>query len=65
MTTHIISDEDIPTPEELAERMRSLADIPQQDIRHVRMDSVLTTVLEMLGYSEAVKIFNDTSKWYS
>ena len=65
MTTLIISDETIPTPDELAERMRDIAEDPDQERRHRSMDSVLTYVLESLGYTEAVKIFLDTAKWYA
>lgn len=55
MSTTIIVNEDIPTPEELAEDMRRIAEY----------DDALTGVLEKLGYAEAVEIFENTSKWYA
>lgn len=65
MSTTIIINEDIPTPEELAEDMRRIAEYGDQELRHIVMDGALTGVLEKLGYTEAVEIFENTSKWYA
>lgn len=65
MSTTIIVNEDIPTPEELAEDMRRIAEFDDQEMRHILMDGALTDVLEKLGYAEAVEIFINTPKWYA
>lgn len=65
MSTTIISGNDIPTPDELAESMRNISENADQEFRHRAMDSALTDVLEALGYTEAVKIFYETPKWYA
>lgn len=57
--------ENIPTPEELAERMRDAAKDDDQECRHYTMDGILLDVLEQLGYGEAVKIFRETPAWYA
>lgn len=66
MSTTIIVNEDIPTPEELAEDMRRIAEeFDDQEMCHRIMDGTLTDVLEKLGYAEAVEIFINTPKWYA
>lgn len=65
MSTTIVVNEDIPTPEELAKTMRRLAKDDDLELVHITMDDALLNVLEKLGYAEAVKIFEDTPKWYA
>lgn len=65
MSTTIVINGDIPTPDELAESMRNISENDDQEFRHWAMDSALTDVLEALGYTEAVKIFHETPKWYA
>lgn len=65
MSATIIINEDIPTPEELAEEMRWFAQYNDQEMRHRMMDGALIDVLKKLGYTEAVEIFENTSKWYA
>lgn len=57
--------ENIPTPEELAERMRDASEDDDVECRHYNMDGILLDVLERLGYGEAVKIFRETPMWYA
>lgn len=60
-----ITDENVPTPGELAERMRDASTDDDQECRHYKMDGILLDVLEQLGYDEAVKIFRETPMWYA
>lgn len=41
------------------------SEVSDQEDRHRFMDGAITDVLEALGYTEAVRIFYDTPKWYA
>jgi len=61
----------IKTPAEFAEQMRYIqrkgSDDNSNDIEfvHIAMDNAMADLLESLGYSEGVQVFQDTYKWYS
>ena len=54
----------IPSPELVAEKMLAVS---QHDIErsHIEMDEIMLETLEALGYTEAVRIFRITDKYYS
>ena len=54
-------------PSEFAARMRAIRDefSDDEEVEHISMDNIMLELLEELGYSEAVAIFNDTPKWYA
>ena len=58
-----------PTPNEFKEYLKELSnDVTMSDnleIAHINMDEYLCQTLEALGYSEGIKIFRTTPKWYS
>ena len=53
------------TPEEMKKEMEIIAEENDQEVRHIMADSALCHALEDLGYSEAIKIFDDMDKWYA
>lgn len=55
------------TPNEFKERMIAICEACSDDreVRHIRMDDLIVTVLCELGYKEGVDIFIDTPKWYA
>lgn len=36
-----------------------------EELSHIDMDDLMCELLTMLGYGRAVKIFQNTPKWYS
>ncbi len=58
-----------PTPNEFKEKMKELSDGIKigMDLEepHKDMDEYLCQTLEALGYSEGIKLFRTTPKWYS
>lgn len=61
---------EIITPEEFAERMKEIYRVwyeEKDDIEalHDIMDKLMMNTLELLGYTEGVKIFDEAPKWYS
>ena len=56
---------ELPTPEEAAAHMRDLALDTDQEGRHCHMDGYLLSILEAMGYGEAVEIFDNSPKWYA
>lgn len=36
-----------------------------EEIVHSMMDGIMCETLDRLGFTEGVKIFNETSKWYA
>lgn len=55
----------LPDADEFAERMRMESAKNDEEIAHIGMDDAMCELLEKLGYGEAVKIFEDTAKWYA
>lgn len=61
------------TPKEFADEMRRITNEelhkhdPYWDTEqiHIEMDSLMCSVLEDLGYSEGVDIFEKMPKWYA
>lgn len=55
------------TPEEFSKKMQEIKDQLEDDeeVVHVKMDCLMCTVLEELGYGEGINIFEQTSKWYA
>ena len=47
------------------ERMKAIVEETDIEKRHHKMDDIMCEILEELGYSEIVKIFVDSEKWYS
>jgi ribosomal protein S8 len=58
---------DIMTPEKFAEEMTKIQNESSYDeeLVHIRMDNLMSDVLESLGYIAGIKIFDETGKWYS
>ena len=56
---------DPPTPQEFAEKMKSLAVSNDTENRHSDMDALMCETLRTLGYEEGVEIFENTDKWYA
>ena len=58
-----------PTPEEFANHLKKLSTQFSLDgdyeTTHVLMDEYLCQTLSKLGYSEGIKIFRTTPKWYA
>jgi hypothetical protein len=52
-------------PELFAEIMRHISRNPDKEARHADADGTMCTLLEELGYTEGVKIFQDMDKWYA
>lgn len=70
MSSQIIS------PKEFAERMQQIWDATvfnwangcedyDTEMRHIRMDELLASTLESLGYGEGIAIYNNAGKWYA
>ena len=55
--------EDIMTPEEFKDRMEEIARNTDIEIAHADGDELMMNLLESLGYSEGVMIFNCMDKW--
>ena len=55
------------TPARFEDEMKRISEIPGYDPedKHVRADDLMCKVLDSLGYSVGVKIFQDMEKWYS
>lgn len=53
------------TAEWFTEEMQRLAENNDIEDRHCEMDNLMCELLEHLGYSEGVKIYNDTEMWYA
>lgn len=55
------------TPEEFERKMREISDEDENDTEsaHRMMDSLMCSLLETLGYSDGVKVFCETYKWYA
>lgn len=55
------------SPEEFYEKMLQLKkDFGNgEEEVHIKMDDLLCETLSTLGYDDGVKIFKETSKWYS
>lgn len=54
----------LPTPDEMAEKMRELFKSLDKVVAHVNADALMIEILEVLGYPEAMQIFRDADKWY-
>lgn len=54
-------------PEEFYEKMLQLKNDFRGDEEkaHINMDNLICELLSTLGYGDGVKIFEETSKWYS
>ena len=55
----------LPTADELAEDMRTVAKDKDKEISHRAMDDIMCGILCEIGYEEAVAIFDNTPKWYA
>lgn len=53
-----------PSPEYLAQKMLEASQKDDTEQSHIEMDSLMAETLKLLGYSEAVKIFEKADKWY-
>jgi hypothetical protein len=53
------------TPERFKEMMAEIAMSDDTELRHYRADKLMAAVLNQLGYSEGIKIFESMGKWYS
>ena len=54
-------------PGVFADRMREAAirNKDDEEIAHVQMDGLMCELLKILGYGEAVEVFDETPKWYA
>jgi hypothetical protein len=52
-------------PKLFAEIMRQISQNADKEARHADADATMCTLLNELGYSEGVKIFQDMDKWYA
>lgn len=61
------NNESIPTPEEFEKQMKEVEEKYHADPEacHGEMDELMMNLLEKLGYGAAVKIFDDSAKWYA
>ena len=48
----------------LCERMRQLASDADIEAAHGKADDILCEVLDKLGYTEIVDLYNSIEKWY-
>jgi hypothetical protein len=55
-----------PDPDEFLKEMTDVSSRVSYDaeVRHIKMDDLMCKLLEQLGYSEAVKVFRRSDKWY-
>ncbi len=54
------------SPAEFAEQMRAIEKMKgDSEMMHIAADDLLCNVLESLGYSEGVKVFDSLNKWYA
>ena len=55
------------TPDEFREMMKAISEAysTDEECGHIYADGLMCTVLEELGYSEGVKIFEEMHKWYA
>jgi hypothetical protein len=51
--------------EELLRELKALCFAFDPEIYHIKADDLLCEVLLSLGFSESVKFFKDSDKWYS
>lgn len=57
----------VPTPYEFEEQIKRIIKEYEDDLegKHVELDLYICTVLESLGYSDGVRLFRSTEKWYA
>lgn len=57
----------VPTPEEFEAHIKHIIEQYEYNFedKHVELDLYLCTVLESLGYSDGVRLFRSTQKWYA
>lgn len=53
------------TPEEFAKRMAEIAANGDTEYAHADADNLMANLLDVLGYSEGVRIFTAMVKWYA
>lgn len=59
------------TPEMFTDKMKAIINdskneiVFDEEVAHARMDDLMCEVLVELGYEEGVRIFEETSKYYS
>ena len=47
------------------EELKKLVDDSDWEVAHVKADGVLVSLLEDLGYTEVVEIYDEIGKWYA
>lgn len=55
----------VPTDEEVAERMKTIAATMDMETRHMEADELLCYVLHRLGYHKTVDAYENFGKWYA
>jgi len=55
------------TPKEFKIKMQEIKDADDSDIEsvHADMDALMCELLVELGYSDGVKVFEETDKWWA
>lgn len=53
------------TPEEFATKMQAIAGSPDIEANHGYADDLMCRVLESLGYSKGVQIYEKMDRWYA
>lgn len=61
----IISEADIMTPKEFAEKMKALSEKYDEEEFHIAADRLIGDLLTSMGYGEGIEVFEKTPKWYS
>lgn len=56
-----------PTPEEFKNEMKKILERYEDDeeLFHIAADDYICSVMEMLGFEEGIKIFENADKWYA
>lgn len=56
----------VPTPAEFERHLREILDrTDSEEDRHIDMDEYICKTLESLGYTDGVRVFRTTPKWYA
>jgi hypothetical protein len=54
-----------PTPAQFLETMKVAAKNPDREDAHASADDAMCSLLQALGYGEAVDVFDNMDKWYA
>ena len=57
----------VPTPEEFTQKVRETLSLYEGDkeIQHCETDGLMESLLELMGYGEAIEMIRGSVRWYA